>query len=98
MRCAWPAGHDVVEEAVGLTGFEQRQDMGVIEPGGDLDLAQETLPTEDSSQLRAKDFDRDRPVMLDVLGEVDRRHATGTEFPLDGVAVGEGGGEAVEQV
>jgi len=35
-------------------------------------------------------------IMFDVLGQVDRRHAALAEFPLDPVAVGEGGGEAVE--
>ena len=91
-------GQDVVEEAVGLTRFEEGQDMGVGEPGRDLDLAQESFCSEDSSQLRAKDFYSDRPVMLDVLGEVHGRHAPSTDFPLDGIAVGEGGFETVEKV
>ena len=37
-------------------------------------------------------------LVLKVLGEVDRGHAAGTDFPLDGVAVGEGVLEAVEKV
>ncbi len=34
--------------------------------------------------------------MLDVLGQIDRGHSAGTEFMLDGIAVGQGFGEAVE--
>ncbi len=37
-------------------------------------------------------------VVLQVLGEVHRGHTTSTDFPLDGVAVGEGGGETVEKL
>ncbi len=37
-------------------------------------------------------------VEFQVLGKVDRRHPTATEFALDSVAVGEGGFEAVEGV
>ena len=37
-------------------------------------------------------------LVLEVLGQVHRGHATNTDLPLDGVAVGEGGFEAVEKV
>jgi hypothetical protein len=37
-------------------------------------------------------------VVFEVLGEVDGGHAAGTKFFLDGIAVGEGGFEAVEKV
>ena len=66
--------------------------------GGDLDLLEEPVGAEDSSQLRTKDFDSDRPVVLEVLGEIHRGHATGAKFFLDGVAVCEGGFETVEKV
>ena len=36
--------------------------------------------------------------MSQVLSEIDRRHATAADLPLDGVAVREGGFEAVEGV
>jgi hypothetical protein len=35
---------------------------------------------------------------LKITREIDRRHATMTQFPLDGVAVGEGGAKAVERI
>ena len=37
-------------------------------------------------------------VVLEVLSEVDGGHAPGAEFFFDGVAVGEGGFEAVEKL
>ena len=43
-------------------------------------------------------LDGDLAVVLQVLGEVDRGHAARANLPLDGVAVGEGGGEAGELV
>ena len=37
-------------------------------------------------------------VVLEVLGEVDRRHTPSTDLPLDGAPVGEGGHKAGEGV
>ncbi len=45
-----------------------------------------------------EDFHRHLAVVLQILGQVDRRHPTATEFALDGVAAGEGGFEAVEGI
>jgi hypothetical protein len=39
-------------------------------------------------------FDRDISIMFDVVREIHGGHATGAEFALDAVAVGDGGGEA----
>jgi hypothetical protein len=40
---AFDIGHDVEEEAASLPRVEQRQDVGMIEPAGELDLPQESL-------------------------------------------------------
>ena len=37
-------------------------------------------------------------VVFQVLGEIDRRHPTATELPLDGIAIGEGGFQTVNGV
>ena len=50
------------------------------------------------SEFGTQHLHRDLTVVLQVLGEIDRCHAAATEFPLDGVAVGECGGEAGEDV
>jgi len=44
-------------------------------------------------ELRVQDLQRDGAVVLEVVGEIDRRHAPAPELPLDAVAVGEGGNE-----
>ena len=68
-------GHDVEQEAVGLARVEQRQDVGMLEIGGDLDLGQEALGADDGGELGAEHLDRDVAVVAQVVGEVDRRHA-----------------------
>jgi hypothetical protein len=45
-------------------------------------------------QLGPQDSQRNLAVVLQILGEIDGSHATCAELALDGVAVGEGGGEA----
>ncbi len=37
-------------------------------------------------------------LVLEVFCEIDRRHASGTNFPLDGVAVGEGSFETIKKL
>ncbi len=37
-------------------------------------------------------------VVLQILGQVDGRHAPSADLFLDGIAVGEGGGETVEKL
>ena len=64
--------------------------MRVLEPGGEADLALEPLRPQRGRQLGVKDLEGDRPVVADVLGQVDRRHAPAAELPLDRVAAGEG--------
>ena len=95
-RLALHKWHDVVEEALGLARIEQGQDVGMVEPGGDLDLAKEALgPSAASSGRRTL-----TATFRSCLRSSARYgcHAAATEFPLDGVAVGEGGLQAFERV
>ena len=87
---ALDVGHDVIEEAVGVARVDQAEDMGVLEPGGDLDLAGEPLGAERGGQLGAQDLHRHLAVVLQVLGEIHGRHAALAELALDAVAGGEG--------
>jgi hypothetical protein len=64
------------------------QDMRVVEPGGEPDLAQEALRAEGVSQLRVQDLERDGTVMLEIMREVDRGHPPAPELALKHVAVG----------
>ena len=78
----WPAG---------LPRVEHGHDVRVLQPGGELDLAQEPLGAERCGELRMEHLERDRPVVLQVLGQVDGRHAAAAELAVERVAVGEGG-------
>jgi hypothetical protein len=64
--------------------------MGMLEPRGYLDLAREALGAERRGQLGTQDLYRYPPVVFQILGEIDGRHAALAELPLDAVAVGEG--------
>ena len=95
-RLAFDVRHHVVQQAVRLAGVEQRQQVRVLQVRRDLDLAQESLGAEHRGELRLEHLDRDVAVVLEVVREVDRRHAARAELALDAVAVGEGGREAEE--
>ena len=56
-----------------------------------LDLAQEALRAERGGELGVEHLERDRPVVLEIVGEVDRGHAAAPELALERVAVGQGG-------
>ncbi len=94
-RLALDVGHDVVEKAVGGAGVEQRQDVRVLEVGGGLDLDHEPLGPEHGGQLGLQDLEGHLAIVLQVLGQVDGGHAALPQLPLDPVAVGQGGLQAV---
>ena len=86
-RLALDVRHDVVEEAVGLARVMQRQDVGMIEAGGDLDLAEEAVGAERGGELGVEDLERDGAVVLAVVGQVHGGHAAAAELALDVVLV-----------
>ena len=63
-----------------------------------IDFLDEPFGAEDRSEHGPQHFDRDLAAVFQVLGEVDRCHAARAKFPLDGVPVGEGGFEAVDEI
>ncbi|HZI21522.1 MAG TPA: hypothetical protein VFD76_03370 [Gemmatimonadales bacterium] len=65
---------------------------------GDLDLAQEPLGAERRGDLGPEHFERDAAAVLQVGGEVNRRHPAMSELALDPVTPGEGGLEADRQI
>jgi hypothetical protein len=97
-RLARHEGHAVVVEPVGLAGIEQRQDVRVLQLRGDFDLAEEPVAAQGGGDFRTQHLDRHLAAVLHVLGQVDRGHAARADFPLDAVAVGEGGGETSHNV
>ncbi len=67
--------HHVEEERVRLARIEERQDMRMSQVRRRLDLGQETLGTDDRSQLGLQDLEGDFALVLDVVGQVHRGHA-----------------------
>ena len=59
------------------------------QPGSDLDLGQESLDADNSTELRAEDFERNAPVMACVPGEIDGRHAAAADLTVDRVPANE---------
>ena len=65
----------------------------MAEVGGGLDLAEEALPADGGRELGLEHLDRDLAAVLQVLGEVHRRHPALAELALDAIAVRQGRGE-----
>jgi hypothetical protein len=76
---------------LGFARVEDRNDRGMLQAGGDPDLAGEPLPPEHRTELRAQHLHGDLGVGLEVAGEVHRRHPPVAEFSQDRVALGEQG-------
>ena len=97
-RLPLDVGHGVVEQPGGFARVMEREDVGVLQPGGGLDLALEALGAEGGAELGPQDLQRDPPAVLEVFGEVDRGHPAAAELALDPVALGQGSLEPLEQV
>jgi len=88
--------HHVVEESVSFSGIMKRKDVRVVQAGGDLDLTQETLLAHRRRQLRKQHLERHLATVLGVHNQVDNRHATLPQLPLERVPPGKSVLQAVE--
>ena len=86
-RLTLDIGHREPEKAGGLSRIVNREDVRMLQPGSHLDLAKEPLGTQSRGQFRMKHFQGDESIVLDVPGEIHRRHAATAELTLDVVAV-----------
>src|SRR5487761_2103158 len=66
----------------------------MLQVGRGLDLGQEALAADHGRELGAQDLQRDLAVVLEIVGEINGRHAARAELALEAVAGGEGRGEA----
>ena len=90
--------HDVIRGPMDLARVDQAENMGVLQVGDGLDLAEEPLGPDHGRELGPEHLDGDLAGVPKVLGEVDRGHAPRPELALDAVAVGQSCGEAREGV
>jgi hypothetical protein len=80
--------HDVVEEGPYLARIVERDDVGMLESSGDLDLAEKSFGAQRRPELGMKDLDGNEAVVLEVAGEIDRGHPASPELALEAVAFG----------
>ena len=89
-RLAFDVRHHVEQQPVRLAGVEQRQQVRMLQIRRDPDLGQKPLGAEHRAELRLQHLERDLAVVLEVVREVDGRHAAGADLALDQVSGGEG--------
>ena len=65
----------------------------MLEPGGETDLALESVRPHANRQLGVEYLQGDLAIVPEILSEVDPGHAALPQLPLDPVAIGEGRGE-----
>src|SRR5207249_4639282 len=75
-----------------------RENMGVLEGGLDVDLAQKALGTERGGELGPEHLDRDVAVVLPVVGMVHMGHAPGPDLTIEIVTVRKCGPQAINLV
>ncbi len=86
-RLARDERHDVVEQVARGAGRQQRHDVGVLEPGGELDFPLEPLDVHPRPHFGRKHLDHHLTRQPRLLGQEDAAHATAAELAHDAVAV-----------
>lgn len=71
------------------SGVVDRDDMRVLQAGGEFDLSCEPLRSQRRSEIGPEYLEGDKTVVSQVADEIDGGHATLPEFALDRVAVRE---------
>ena len=74
-RFACDKRHGVEEKFTGLAGAQQRNDVGMLQAGGDLDLAPEALDTEAGRQLGWQHLEDHGPAQRRLPGDEHARHS-----------------------
>ena len=97
-RLALDEWHGEPELAGGLARVVDREDVRVLEPGGELDLALEPVGPQRGGELGEKHLQGHRPVVLQVLGQVDRGHPAPAELALEPVAIRQAACKLLAQV
>ena len=83
-------GHDVEQHRTGSAGIEQRQDVRVLQAGGDLDLPQKTLGAQARGELRAQHLHGDLTVMAYVFGQIHVGHTSRAYLAVEAITVAKG--------
>ena len=73
-------GHDVVEQPAGLAGVVEREDVGMLQPGGDRISRRKRSGPSAAAISGWSTLSATAPVVLEVLGQVDHGHAAAAEL------------------
>src|SRR5947207_122398 len=84
-RLARDVRHDVVEQVALGSGGEQRDDVGMLQLGRELDLALESFSAHARRQLGRQHLHHHATAEADLLGEEDAAHAAAAELTFDAV-------------
>ncbi len=63
--------------------------FGSIQAGGQLNLSKKAFAAEGFGEIGSEHLDRDFPIVLVVVGQVDRRHPARAELAVDPIAIGQ---------
>src|SRR3954466_2290035 len=80
-RLALDERHHVVQDAVRFARVVHGDDVRVLKPGGNADLAQEALAPE--REIRVHDLDSHRAVVAQVASTKDPRHPAAPDLALE---------------
>ena len=83
-------GHHVEQRLPSRAGIEERHHVRMVQPGRDLDFAEKTILADRLDQGRLHHLDRYPPIVLQVIGEVHRRHTAAADLPNGAVAIEDG--------
>ena len=85
-RFSFDVGHDVVQQAAGIAGREDRDDVGVVEPGGELHFPDEPIVQQPRGNVRLQNLDRHGTPRMPLRRQVYPRHAPGADLAFHLVA------------
>ena len=95
---AFDVRHHVVQHPARVAGIVDREDVGMLEAGGELDLAQEPLAAEGHRDLGAQRLQRDESLVSRVARQVDQRHPATAQLPIDHVVLGQRGVQLCKRI
>jgi len=97
-RLALDQRHGVVQQLASLAGGEERDDVGVLERRGQVDLAAEAVQAQAGREVGREHLDHYLPAEAGLLRHEHAAHGAASQLAAEHVTVGQGGAEGVERV
>jgi hypothetical protein len=85
VRHGEPDAAPTLAPGVNLSRVVDGNDVGMLQPGAELDLAEEAIGPDGLGQLRMEHLQGDRTLVTEVMRQVDHGHPTAAELALDAV-------------